>query len=67
MALLEQSGIRAEPGATCIDGIAELVSGMGVVLEKAVLRAGSSHQETREVRRIFRHIVRGMSRNRTED
>lgn len=57
MSLFEQPGVRVEPGATCVEGIA----GMGVVLEamgKAGLRAGSSHRETREVRRVFREIVR---------
>lgn len=33
MALFEQSGVRVEPGATCMYGLAELVSGMRVVWE----------------------------------
>jgi len=48
-------------------GMAELVSEMGVVLETSCggrrqhqeqNPAGPSHQETREVRRIFRETVR---------
>lgn len=71
MALFEQSGVRVEPGATCMDGIAELVSGMGVVLEamgkgsveSRVLSSGDKGGE----KDLQRDCERGMSRNRTEE
>lgn len=64
---LSRSGVRIEPGATHMEGIAELVSKMGVVLEascngrrqhRGQNPAGPSHQGTREARSIFREIVR---------
>lgn len=71
MALFEQSGVRVEPGATCMEGIAELVSGMGVVLEvmgkvSVESRVFSSGDKGGE-EDLQRHCERGMSRNRTEE
>lgn len=69
--LFEQSGVRVEPGATCMDGIAELVSGMGVVLEamgkgSVGSRALSSGDKGGE-EDLQRDCERGMSRNGTEE
>lgn len=71
MALFEQSGVRAEPGATCMDGIAELVSGKGVVLEATgegstagrVLSSGDKGGEED----LQRDWEKDMSRSRTEE
>lgn len=71
MALFEQSGVRVEPGATCVEGIAELVSEMGMVLEamekgrveSRVLSSGDKGGEED----LERDCVRGTSRNKTEE